>query len=82
MIFDGSVHGVLDDKRSNASSLFVYSETRRVLHDIAALLVPGFDRSRGLHPQPRAPSTVAGSIRSRRLHPQSLVSSVFIGVEL
>ncbi len=40
-LFAGWVQSVLDDERSNAFSLFVYNETRRVFHDTSALHVPG-----------------------------------------
>ena len=40
-IFAGWVQSVLDDERSNAFSLFVYSESCRVFHGTAALHVPG-----------------------------------------
>lgn len=40
-IFAGWVQNVLDDERSNAFSLFVYSESCRVFHGTAALHVPG-----------------------------------------
>ena len=40
-VFSGWVQGVLEDERSNAFSLFVYNETCRVFHAIAALHVPG-----------------------------------------
>ena len=40
-IFAGWVQNVLDDERSNAFSLFVYSESCRVFHGSAALHVPG-----------------------------------------
>ena len=40
-ILAGWVQGVLGDERSNAFSLFVYNETRRVFEGTAALHVPG-----------------------------------------
>ena len=39
--FSGWVQAVLDDERSNAFSVFVYNETRRVFHQVQALHVPG-----------------------------------------
>ena len=41
MIFSGWVQGVLDDERSNAFSVFVHDETKRVFHNTAALSLPG-----------------------------------------
>ena len=40
-LFSGWVQTVLDDERSNAFSVFVYNETRRVFHGTSALHVPG-----------------------------------------
>ena len=39
--FAGWIQEVLDDDRSNAFSLFVHSETKRVFKDLVALHVPG-----------------------------------------
>ena len=39
--FSGWVQKVLDDERSNAFSVFVYNETRRVFEGTSALHVPG-----------------------------------------
>ena len=39
--FSGKVQKVLDDERSNAFSVFVYNETRRVFQGMEALPVPG-----------------------------------------
>ena len=33
---------ILDDERSNVFSTFVFNESRRVFHDVAALHVPGY----------------------------------------
>ena len=40
-VFAGWMENVLEDDRSNAFSLFVYSETLRVFKDSAALHLPG-----------------------------------------
>jgi hypothetical protein len=40
-LFSKWVQAVLDDECSNAFSVFVYNETRRVFHGISALHVPG-----------------------------------------
>jgi hypothetical protein len=40
-LFSAWVQGVLDDERSNAFSLFVYNETRRIFGNVSALHVPG-----------------------------------------
>ena len=40
-VFSQWIQGVLDDERSNAFSIFVYSETCRVFKGTAALQVPG-----------------------------------------
>ena len=40
-LFSAWVQSVLNDERSNAFSLFVYNETRRVLSGTSALHVPG-----------------------------------------
>ena len=39
-LFATWMQNVLEDERSNASSHFVFNETRRVFHDTAALHVP------------------------------------------
>ena len=39
--FSGWIQQVLDDQRSNAFSLFVHSETKRLFHGAVALHVPG-----------------------------------------
>ena len=41
MLFSAWVQGVLDDERSNAFSVFVHDETKRVFHNTAALSVSG-----------------------------------------
>ena len=40
-VFAGWMKNVLDDKRSNAFSMFVHNETCRVFHGTVALQVPG-----------------------------------------
>ena len=40
-VFSGWMRSVLNDDHSNAFSVFVYNETRRVLGSSAALQVPG-----------------------------------------
>ena len=40
-LFATWMQNVLDDERSNAFSTFVYNETCRVFHGVAALHVPG-----------------------------------------
>ena len=40
-VFSTWMQSLLDDGRSNAFSIFVHDETRRVFHGVAALHVPG-----------------------------------------
>ena len=41
-LFMSWMQRILDDERSNAFSTFVFDETRRVFHDVAALHAPGY----------------------------------------
>ena len=40
-LFSSWMQALLEDGRSNAFSIFVHEETRRVFHGVAALHVPG-----------------------------------------